>query len=177
MKALLIIDMQNGCLIPYSRRYDTLGIISRINQLSEKFRAKKYPVIFIRHDGTSENELIPHTEAWNLIPDLIKMPADLYIDKTANDSFYKTALQQTMLQLKIDELFITGSATDFCVDATIKSALARDYKITVISDCHTTEDKPNLPASALIQYYNWIWTSMSPTKYKIVGAKAEEIQI
>lgn len=31
MKALLIIDMQIGSFKPYALRYDTLGVIERIN--------------------------------------------------------------------------------------------------------------------------------------------------
>jgi hypothetical protein len=61
------------------------------------------------------------------------------------------------------------------VDTTIKSAHSKDYKLTVISDSHTTGDRPNFPASSLINYYNWIWSCLTPTKEKIVVASAEEI--
>lgn len=173
MKALLIIDMQIGCFSPYTSRYDTFGIISRINSLSEKFRQKYYPVIFIQHDGTRENELFPNTDDWALLPELIKLQYDIYINKTANDSFYMTTLQENLSNLKIRDLYITGAATDFCIDATVKSALSKDYKVTVISDCHTTEDKKNFSASALIEYYNWIWSAMAPAKEKISVASSE----
>lgn len=177
MKALLIIDMQKGCFIPYSSRFDTMGIISRINILSDKFRQKKYPVIFIQHDGTIENELLPQTDDWMLLPELTTLPSDVYIGKTANDSFYKTELHEFLMSNKINEIFITGAATDFCIDATVKSALTKDFKVTVISDCHTTENKSGFAASDLIEYYNWIWSAMSPAKYKISLHKADEIQI
>ncbi|GHN02730.1 isochorismatase [Cytophagales bacterium WSM2-2] len=176
MKALLIIDMQNGCLLPYTRRHDTPGVIGRINSLSEKFRLKKYPVIFIQHDGTAENELFPQTNDWALVADLVNHPSDILISKTAQDSFYQTSLQQTLSGFGITEIYITGSAADFCVDTTIKSALSKDYKITVISDCHTTEDKANLPAKTLIAYYNWIWSALAPTKYKVSVIKAAEFE-
>jgi nicotinamidase-related amidase len=108
MKALLIIDMQKGYFTPYSARYDTLGIISRINTLSDKFRQKQYPVFFIQNDGTCDNEVLPHTDDWELLPELTKLPTDIYVDKTANDSFYKSTLQEHLSKFKINDLYITG---------------------------------------------------------------------
>lgn len=177
MKALLIIDMQKGCFTPYSSRYDTLGIISRINELSEKFRINNHAVIFIQHDGTAENELIPNTDDWNLLPELIIDPSDIFIDKTANDSFYKTGLEKILSEKGIYEIYITGAATDFCVDATVKSALSKNFKVTVISDCHTTEDKSFFKAKVIIEYYNWLWSAFTPTKYKIELIDACNIRI
>ncbi|MBA4056890.1 MAG: cysteine hydrolase, partial [Marivirga sp.] len=119
----------------------------------------------------------PQTDLWSLLPELTKLPTDIYIDKTANDSFYNSTLQQNLLKHKIGELYITGAATDLCVDATVKSALTKDYKVTVISDCHTTEDKKHIPAPVLIGHYNWVWGTMSPTKHKISVVKADSIEI
>ena len=154
MKALLIIDMQRGCFPEFNLALQEL--VSRINALAANFRNNQYPVIYIRHDGSSENELIPHTDDWQLLSELQTLPTDQYIEKTANDSFYRTPLSQVLTERNITELYITGSATDFCVDATIKSALSKDYQVTVVADCHTTNDKPNLPAPVLIDHYNWI---------------------
>ncbi len=62
------------------------------------------------------------------------------------------------------ELILTGCATDFCVDATLKSALASDYFITVVADGHTTADRPMISARQVIQYFNWLWSEMTPTR-------------
>ena len=177
MKALLIIDMQKGCFNPYSSRYDTFGVISRINGLSEKFRWKQYPVIFIQHDGSREGELFPQTDEWRLLPELTQEDTDIYIGKTANDSFYKSGLEEKLSSLGIEELFITGSATDFCVDSTVKSAITKDYKVTVISDGHTTGDRKKIPAKLLIEHYNWIWSDMSPTIAKIQVVEADAVRL
>ena len=154
MKALLIIDMQIGSFKPYSLRHDTPGIIDRINSLSAYFRANHYRVIFIQHDGSKENCFFQGTEDWDILPELARLPNDITISKTANDSFYQTSLQETLSEKNISELFITGCATDFCVDATIKSALSKDYKVTIIEDGHTTACRPFLDAQSVINHYN-----------------------
>lgn len=62
------------------------------------------------------------------------------------------------------ELILTGRATDFCVDATLKSALTSDYFITVVADGHTTADRPMISARQVIQYFNWLWSELTPTR-------------
>ena len=177
MKALLIIDMQKGSFKPYSLRHDTLGTIDRINSLSNDFRAHHYPVIFIQHDGTKENCFLPNTNDWEILPELVRLPNDIIISKTANDSFYKTVLQEKLSKTDVTELFITGCATDFCVDTTIKSALSKDYKVTVIEDGHTTASRPFMDAQTVINHYNWLWNEMSATKYKLAVLKTCDIKI
>ncbi len=170
MRALLVIDMQLGSFRPYELRQDSFAVIDRINRLSDAFRNNGDLVIFIQHDGTKENCFMPGTEEWSLLPELIRGAADIFVSKTANDSFYKTDLQAILRNRGERELIVTGCATDFCVDDTIKSALTRDYSITVVADGHTTADRPMIPARQVIQYFNWLWSEMTPT---IGGIKVE----
>ncbi len=99
MKALLIIDMQKVSFTPQTPRYDTEGVVERINLLSDSFRAIEDQVIFIQHDGTKEGVCIPGTEEWEILDALKKDSTDLIISKTANDAFYKTDLHVKLTQL------------------------------------------------------------------------------
>lgn len=175
MKALLIIDMQIGSFKPYTLRHNTLGVIDKINTLSNYFRTNNDKVIFIQHDGTKENCFLPDTEDWQLLPELTKLSGDTIISKTANDAFYHTDLQAILSKNNITELFFTGCATDFCIDTTIKSALSKDYNITVIEDGHTTANRPHLTAPTVIQHYNWLWADMTPTNFKIQVIKTNDL--
>ena len=175
MKALLIIDMQLGSFRPYALRHDTHGVIERINALSDLFHRNNDKVIFIQHDGTRDNNFLPGTEDWSVLPELIRHPDDIEVSKTANDVFYKSNLQEILDSHGISELFITGCATDFCVDTTIKSALHKDYHVIVIEDAHTTADRKGLPAVAVIEYYNWLWSEMLPTNSAIQLVKTIDV--
>jgi len=167
MKAILIIDMQVGVFKPETQRYDTEGVVSRINALSNYFRKNGDKVIFIQHDGTKDKSLIPGTSDWNILPSLIQMPTDIVISKTANDSFYKTKLEMVLNKNMITELVITGCATDFCVDSTIHSAINKDYNVTIIKDCHTTANRPHLKAEKVIEHHNWLWENTVRTEGQI----------
>lgn len=175
MKALLIIDMQVGSFKPYTLRHDTIGVIERINLLSAYFREKNLIVIFIQHDGTKEGKFLPSTYDWEILPELTKQTTDITISKIANDSFYKTDLQTVLKENNISELVITGCATDFCVDTTIKSAISTDFRITVVEDAHTTANRPHVTAPILIQHYNWLWADMTATNAKINVAKTNDL--
>ncbi len=166
-RALLIIDMQKGSFTSETPRYDTSGVIDRINKLSNLFRTTNAHVIHIQHDGTKFNDFIPYTTEWEILDDLDKTNTDHYIDKYANDCFYQSKLQTKLIDLDIKEIFITGCATDFCVEATIQSALTKDYNITIVQDGHTTGDRPHLTAKKVIEHYNWVWQNMIPTNGSI----------
>lgn len=174
--ALLVIDMQKGSFTEKTPRYDTAGIVDRINQLSQIFRSSNLPVIFVQHDGTSFNEFVPNTTEWELLDELNIMPDDILVDKYANDVFYKSDLQKILNDLQIDQLVITGCATDFCVESTIQSALTKEYHIVVVEDGHTTGERPHLNAVKVIEHYNWVWKNMIPTKGNIEVQNSEHIK-
>jgi nicotinamidase-related amidase len=173
MKAILVIDMQVGSFKPETPRFDADVVVQKINLLSNYFRQNGDKVIFIQHDGTKDNSFLPGTPDWNILPALIRRPDDLVLGKTANDPFYNTDLENVLNKCKIKELFITGCATDFCVDAAVHSALNKDYNVVIVKDCHTTTNRPHLSAEKVIQHHNWVWENMIPTngKIKLVSSK------
>jgi nicotinamidase-related amidase len=175
MKALLIIDMQMGSFKPETPRYDAHGVVERINSLSDYFRQNGDKVIFIQHDGTKENCYIPGTPDWHILPALMQHPADMILSKTANDSFYHTELDAILGKNHITDLFITGCATDFCVNATVHSALLKEYTVFVVKDCHTTADRSYLSAAQVIQYHHWLWENLTPTNGKIKLVLSKEL--
>ena len=159
--------MQKGSFTPATPRFAAQEVVQRINALAEVFRATNAPVIFIQHDGTREGAFVPGAQDWELLDELEIKSSDMVWAKTANDSFYQSGLQQKLTELGVAEVFAAGCATDFCVAATIQSALAKDLNVTVVGDAHTTADRPHLPAGKVIEHYNWVWANMIPTKGKI----------
>jgi len=174
MDALLVVDMQVG-VFTSSSRYEPDSLVERINLLSEHFRRTEGKVIFIQHDGTKENYLFPESDDWKIIPSLVVLQGDIRITKIANDSFYKTNLENLLRTNGINRIYICGCATDFCVNATIHSALVKDFDVTVVEDSHTTADRPGFSAKDLIEFHNWLWGNLTPTEGKITLKKSQEI--
>ncbi|MEM9829382.1 MAG: isochorismatase family protein [Bacteroidota bacterium] len=175
-EALLIIDMQKGSFTSKTPRFDTDGVVMRINQLTSVFRRLNLPVIFIQHDGTGTGEFEKKSLEWENLDELIVKPTDVSIDKYANDVFYESKLQSRLVELNISKLLITGCATDFCVESTVQSALTKEYEVLVVEDGHTTGDRPHLKADKVIEHYNWVWRNMIPTRGKVEVKKTEWIK-
>lgn len=176
-KALLIIDMQKGSFTLDTPRFDSNNVIKRINKLAKTFRKEGAYVFFIQHNGKKTNEFIPNTTEWELLDELEVKPTDIKIEKYVNDIFYESQLQLKLKELNINELYITGCATDFCIASTIQSALVKNFNITVIEDGHTTGDRPHLTAKKIIEHYNWVWKNMIPTKGTVKVLKLNQIQL
>jgi nicotinamidase-related amidase len=155
--ALLVIDMQVGSFGPYAGRHDAPGLVARLNDLGRRVRASGGTVIFIQHDGPEGDPHHPGQPGWAILPALETLPTDVTVRKTACDSFLGTALESVLAERDIRDLVITGCATDYCVDTTVRSALARSYRTIVASDGHTTSERPHLGAAQIIAHHNAIW--------------------
>jgi nicotinamidase-related amidase len=155
--ALIVIDMQQGSFGPATPRHDAAGLVVRLNKLARAVRTTGGPVIFVQHDGALGDPHHPDESGWRLLPALEVRPNDTYIRKTACDAFLGTSLENVLRESAIDRLVITGCATDYCVDTTVRSALGRGWPTIVPSDGHTTLDRAHLRATQIIAHHNAIW--------------------
>ena len=155
--ALIIIDMQEGSFTPRSVRHDAIGLIERLNRLSGRVRAAGGIVVFVQHDGSLDDVHHPTDWGWPILAELDRSAADIVVRKRTCDAFLETELGDLLIAQNVDQLIITGCATDFCVDTTGRSALARRYETIVPSDGHTTADRAHLPAERIIAHHNAVW--------------------
>jgi nicotinamidase-related amidase len=159
MDGLLIVDMQEG-IHEGDRKHDLDGVVRRIDRLAARVRQKSGRVVFVQHEGPPGDLFAPSSSGWPILPALTRDAHDLVVPKTLNDAFYGTALDATLVRLGIRRLFVSGWATDLCVDATVRSAIARGYSVVVVSDCHTVSDRPHLPAARVIEHHEWVWSQL-----------------
>ena len=156
--ALLIIDMQQGSFPPFAERHDREGVVRRMNDLARGVREKDGVVIAVQHDGPEGDPHHPDAPGWALLPDLDVAVSDIHIRKTACDAFLDTDLDKTISRLNIEALIVTGCASDYCVDAPVRTALGKGISVVVPSDAHTTSDKPHAGAATVIAHHNAIWS-------------------
>lgn len=170
--ALLVIDMQVGMLqgLP---KHDLQGVVRRINQLVAMMRERSGKVVWIRHCGRPGEGFERGAPGWAFLPELDHQPGDCEIEKTLNDAFAGTALRATLDRLAPDRLLVTGWATDFCVDTTVRSAVSNGYAVVVAGDAHTLADRPHLDAASVIRHHNWVWTGLIAKQPVRVVATAE----
>ena len=159
MDVLLVVDMQVG-LREGLPKYDLLGVVGRINALGTAIRKRSGRVVFIQHAGEAGDRFEPGTPGWRFLPELKRAPDDLVVAKTLNDPFHETPLSEILGNLGAERLLVTGWATDFCVDATVRRAVTLGRKLVAVADAHTVSDRPHLRAKAIIEHHNCIWSGL-----------------
>jgi len=173
MDALIIVDMQVG-LLNGKPKYDLRGVIERINRLAATVRERSGVVIYLQHCTGSEDDFVPGTPGWALLPQLNRAAADIVIGKTLNDPFVGTDLTARLKEIAPDRIIITGWATDLCVDATVRSAVSNHYNVVVVTDAHTLNDRPHLDAASVIRHHNWVWSHLI-TQRSVRLARTDEL--
>lgn len=139
MKALLVIDFQNG----FFQMGDFSKEKERVRNLIKDFKRNEQPVIFMRHkDNDKESPITDGSEEGNLDQDLEKY-ADYVIEKSTPSSFYKTNLQERLQSLGVTHVVITGFNTEYCPQFTAIAAYDRGYQVTFIEDATATVNKAN----------------------------------
>jgi nicotinamidase-related amidase len=173
--ALLVIDVQAGLFSANPAPFEATEVIQRINSVMAKARSAGVRSFFVQHDGSLEDRLVPFSESWRLHGDLQKEPGDPVIRKTMGDAFYGTTLEQDLRSSEIRSVVLMGYATEFCIDATLRAAVSREFEVFIISDAHTTNDAPMLNAWAIRHYFNWVW-SETPSPRGIHLLPAAEVR-
>ena len=163
MDAMLVVDMQVG-LLNGKPKHDLRGVIERINRLAAKVREQSGTVILIQHCGCKGDDFEPQTAGWAFLLELLRDPADVVVRKELNDPFAGTDLQSRLKEIAPDRVLIAGWATDFCVDATVRSAVANHHNVVVVADGHTLSDRPHLDAISIIRHHNWVWSNLITQK-------------
>ncbi|MBB2483567.1 isochorismatase family protein [Bacillus sp. APMAM] len=134
MKALLVIDVQNG-IVNFGDFKEELSLMENV---IKDFKDSDSPVIFMRHlDDAEESPLYKHSVGSELHSSL-KDYADYVIEKQTPSSFFNTELSNTLEKLGVNHLFITGFNTEFCCMFTAISGFDRGYKVTFIENATGT---------------------------------------
>ena len=172
--AVLVIDVQAGLFGSEPPPLEADAVLARINEITAKARAAGVPAVLIQQDGDPRGDwLVPMSDGWKFHPKLRVEPGDRIIRKTTCDAFYGTQLESELRARRITTLVLTGLATEFCVDATLRNALSKDFAVIVVADAHTTADSPMLKADLIRQHHNWAWAeTLSAKKVTVVPAAA-----
>lgn len=150
MKALLIIDAQNGVLTGKRPCHDVPAVLERIGTLATKARAEGIPVLYVQDDDIGAEG----SEAWQIAAAVAPKPGEVVVRKTACDAFYGTNLNEVLQERGIEHLVIAGAKTEYCIDSAVRRATTLGYNVTLVGDGHTTNDTEVLPAAAVIAHAN-----------------------
>jgi nicotinamidase-related amidase len=151
--AVLVIDVQQVLCTGADVAFDIIGVIERINAVGAKARAAGAPVIFVQHEE-ADGSFKFGSDGWQLGSGLVTRAGDMRVRKTTPDSFNRTELHALLRARGITHLVICGLQSDFCVDTTVRRALALGYEVVLVADAHSTVDNGVLSAAQIIAHHN-----------------------
>lgn len=131
---LLVIDVQNGVV---EEGWDRDGVLERLAALIDRARTDGVPVVYVQHES---DDLAVGTEPWQIHARVAPRDGEPVVAKRYNDAFADTTLPQTLAKLSAGHLYIAGAQTDACIRATVHRAMGLGYDMTLVADCHTTND-------------------------------------
>lgn len=156
--AVIVIDMQNafirdeGSMRKLGLNNDLLKpTVEPVARIVAAARRAGRPVIFTRlvtrpdykdaglrkvryADAQRIGSLAQGTWDAEIIDELRPEPQDYVVDKPRHSAFYNTNLEVILRGEGVDTLVVCGVTTEICVEATIRDAYARDYRIVVPTD-------------------------------------------
>lgn len=147
-EAILVIDVQNALtknLDPHIM--DTLNNINLVIKDAENSEQ----VFYLRHLEVG-SEFDPKEKSSEL-SEFLHIRNDQIIEKYHHSAFYKTDLHDKLQAAAIGRVVIVGFQTEYCIDATVKTAHFLGYETIVLSDAHNTFDS-EIEKEILCYHYN-----------------------
>ncbi|MBT3332337.1 MAG: cysteine hydrolase [Rhodospirillaceae bacterium] len=187
--ALLIVDMQNDFVrqngplqVP-----DALVTVPAHQALIAAFRTHGHPVIYTKFLSTQapsmgwiwSPECEPHTkccwqghkrhysdldttlECTEIIDELRPEADDLIIEKYGYGAFHGTPLNDSLRDMGVGSLVLTGTVTQICVEETGRQAFHHRFPTTMVSDAVSSFD-PELHTATLRNFamkFGWVQSS------------------
>lgn len=155
---LLVVDVQTALIKAHP--YNEQKVIDNIKSLISASRDNKKEVIYVRHDDGKGTELEYNTDGWQIYNEISPENAEKIFEKQYNSAFLKTGLKEYLDSKKVDTIILVGLQTEYCIDATCKSAFEHGYKIIIPEETNTTFDNEYLSGEKLYKFYNYnIWNN------------------
>jgi ureidoacrylate peracid hydrolase len=173
--ALIIVDMQNVFAgrgeIALSQ--DTSGVmhaIGKTRQLAEAARAAGVIVIYLamtKDPVRKGKSIIKSPRDTKIVDELCPLPGDVIIEKSWYSGFRETRLDEVLKKGGKTHLLITGTATNVCVESTLRDAYFLDYQPILVSDA-THNAGPSFTQQAtewnVEEAFGWVATTADVLK-------------
>ena len=156
---LIVIDMQKALMD--DELYDLGGLLERVAKLIETARENGIEVIYVQHDAGPGTGFSVGDEAFEITDEVAPKAGEKVFVKTINSCFGNKDFAAYLEEAKDNTLMIVGLQTNFCIDATVKSAFERGYRVIVPEGTNSTFDNPYMSGETTCAYYfNEVWPGL-----------------
>ena len=157
---LLVVDMQKA-LTEDEELYDAEAFMDRNIRLIDAARKNNVEVIFVQHDAGEGSGFSAGDEDFEIDPRVAPKEGEKVFVKTINSCFGNKEFKAYMEQQEDKRLMVIGLQTNYCIDATVKSAFERGYHVVIPEGSNSTFDNPYMDGKTTCAYYfNEVWPDL-----------------
>ena len=156
---LIVIDMQKAMMDDELYAFESL--VANIQKLIDAARKNGREVIYVQHDAGPDTGFTPGCAAFEIADEVAPRAPEKVFVKTINSCFGNGDFTAYLEEAKDDTLMIVGLQTNFCIDAAVKSAFERGYRVLVPEGAHSTFDNDYMSGETTCAYYfNEVWPDL-----------------
>ena len=149
---LMVIDIQKG--ITDERLYDFEHFAANCQRIIGEARENSVEVVYVQHDDGPGSGFSVGDAAFEISELVAPMPNEKIFIKDINSCFGNKDLSEYLSAKSDKELMMIGLQTNFCIDATVKSAFERGYRVIVPNGSNSTFDNDYMDGETTYRYYN-----------------------
>ena len=149
---LLVVDMQKGLVDGDLYAYESF--MDRTVRLVRAARKSGVEVVFVQHDAGPGSGLTVGEEDFEIVDEARPEPGEKVFIKKINSCFGNPEFRQYMEQLEDKRVMIIGLQTNYCIDATVKSAFERGFDVIIPEGTNSTFDNNYMTGETTVRYYN-----------------------
>ncbi len=153
--ALIIIDVQAGLDEPHLGQRNNPDAETNMARLLSAWRTNGRPIYHVQHMSTEPNSPLRPELPGNAIKRIVAPQGEEpVIQKTVNNAFVGTDLEQRLRAAGIESVVVVGLTTEHCVSTTARMASDLGFVTIVVADataCHdrTGHDGVYYPAATI----------------------------
>ena len=133
MKALLVVDVQNG-LTRQKKIYKESLFLDTINTAIANYRTNKQLVVFIQHNNKF---LIYGSQEWEVDARLDVKKEDYKVQKEVGNAFESANLISILQEHHIKEVLVCGLVSHACVKKTCLGGVQNQFEVALLSNGHS----------------------------------------
>ena len=149
---LLVVDMQKALVDEELYAYDSF--VEKTVELIDAARKNRVEVIYVRHDAGPGSGLSAGDDGFEIADQVTPETGEKVFVKTINSCFGNREFREYMEQQEDKRLMIIGLQTNYCIDATVKSAFERGYEVIIPEGTNSTFDNDYMTGETTVRYYN-----------------------
>ena len=149
---LIVVDIQKG--ITDERLYNFDVFIKNVTNIIDAARKNDVEVIYVQHDDGPGTGFSVGDVEFEIADLVAPIENEKIFIKTINSCFGNSDFVDYLKQSGDMDLMVVGLQTNYCIDATVKSAFERGYNVIVPNGTNSTFDNDYMDGETTYKYYN-----------------------